>query len=395
MSLNPIGESLRTLRRERGLTQETLAELSGVSVDLIAKLEQGRRSSARVTSLMKLANALDVEIGALTGKRERLAADRDGASVLAIRDVLLSPSLLPGLPGLDPADHGEPTPLPQLAAAVQAGWDRYWRGEFGPLAALVPGLITEARLTHDAVGAEAAALLGQAYQLAGCLTVHLGRTDLAAIAAERGVAAAAQGDDPWQWATIVGTSAWVLLHQARLDEAERLAVTAANQIEPSFSAPDAHLAAWGSLLMTALGPAVAAGRDPADYLSMASAAAERVGRPVDAYQTGFGRGLVLAQGVHAYASLREPGKALKAAARIEPGDLRGISYGRHILDVAAAYVQARHTKAAVVRLQEAHGLSPVWFRHQSIARSLVADVREIETRMSPAVRSLARSVGLD
>ena len=52
------------------------------SVDLIAKLEQGRKQSARVTSLIKLADALDVDLSELVGKRPRLNTD-DDARVMA------------------------------------------------------------------------------------------------------------------------------------------------------------------------------------------------------------------------------------------------------------------------------------------------------------------------
>ncbi|MGP4029883.1 hypothetical protein [Actinomadura sp. 3N407] len=60
-------------------------------------LEQGRRRGQRTSTLMALADALDVEVGDLCGKRERLGTDRDGGSVLAIRDAILTPRLLPGL----------------------------------------------------------------------------------------------------------------------------------------------------------------------------------------------------------------------------------------------------------------------------------------------------------
>lgn len=389
-----IGHNLKRLRRERGLSQEGLAEAAGLSRDTIAKLEQGRRRGERTSTLMRLANALDVELTELTGKRERLGADRNGGSVLAVRDALLSPSLLPGLPGLDEGDDGEPTPLPTLSAAVGRGWDAYWRGDFGTLVATVPGLISEARLTHRSLGAAAAPLLGQTYQLAACLLVHLGRDDLAAIGAERGIVAAAEGDDEWQWATIQGTYSWVLYHQARLEEAERPALRVAEQIEPSFSAPDPHLAAWGNMLMTALAPMAASRKDPRELLSMAAAGAERLGRRVDVYQTAFGPATVQMQAVHAYAVLKEPGKALAAAQQIQPGALRGISYARHLLDVALVHMDARQPQAAEARLEEARRLAPVWFRHQGVARTLVADVRETLTRPSPTIRRLADAVGL-
>lgn len=390
-----IGRNLKRLRRERGLSQEALAEKSDLSTATISKLEQGRRRGERTTTLMRLANALDVELTDLTGKRERLGADRDGGSVLAIRDALIAPSLLPGLPGLDDDDPGDPTPLPELKAAVARAWDDYWSGDFGALVAAVPGLVTEARLTHRSVGSRVAAELASSYQLAACVLVHLGKDDLAAIGAERGVTAAAEGDDELLWATIMGTASWVLYHQARLSESEDLAVKVAQKIEPSFSSPDPHLAAWGNMLMTALAPAVAQGKDPSEYLSMAAAGAERIGHRIDAYQTAFGPATVRMQAVHAWAQLREPGRGLDEAARIRPGDLRGISYGRHILDVAQCHVDARQPQAAVARLAEAHRLAPVWFRHQGVARGLVAEVREITTRPSPAIRKLATAVGLD
>jgi transcriptional regulator with XRE-family HTH domain len=109
-----IGERLRRLRANRGVTQEELAALAGVSVDLIKKLEQGRRQSARLTSLARLTDALDVPLSQLTDKHPRLGGDSD-ALVLGLRDALLTPTLLPGF---DADDDGVATPLPQLAAAL-------------------------------------------------------------------------------------------------------------------------------------------------------------------------------------------------------------------------------------------------------------------------------------
>jgi hypothetical protein len=168
----------------------------------------------------------------------------------------------------------------------------------------------------------------------------------------------------------------------------------AARIEPSFSGDSQRVAAWGNLLMTALAPAAAAKRDVSEYISLAGAGAERLGRRVKLYQTSFGPATVAMQATHAYTVLREPGRALNAAMKIQPGALEGISYGRHLLDVAQAHADAKHRRAAIELLQEARGMSPVWFRHQNVARSLVREIREIETRPSPAIRSLARSLAI-
>jgi transcriptional regulator with XRE-family HTH domain len=66
-----IGVRLAALRSRRGLTQERLAERAGVSVDLIKKLEQGQRRSARMSSLAALAAALEVATADLVGEPRR------------------------------------------------------------------------------------------------------------------------------------------------------------------------------------------------------------------------------------------------------------------------------------------------------------------------------------
>jgi hypothetical protein len=340
---------------------------------------------------MKLSDALDVDLSELTGKRDRIGADRDGGRVLALRDVLISPSFLPGI---DSQDDREPTPVAELQRAVDAAADVYWKGDFGALLARLPGLIGEARHAHAATGSATVRPLALAYDLGASLMVHLGRDDLAALASERAIVTASGGDDELLWATLHATYSWILLHQARVADAEDLAMRMANRIEPSFSAEPRRIAAWGNLLVTALAPAAIARRDVTEYISMAGAGAERLGGRVSVYQASFGPATVAMQATHAYTVLREPARALEAARRIRPGDLRGISRGRHLLDVAQAHTDARHRRAAIERLQEARDLSPVWFRHQGVARSLVRDIREEETRPSPAIRSLAKSLAV-
>ncbi|WP_131739365.1 helix-turn-helix domain-containing protein [Actinomadura roseirufa] len=390
-----IGLTLKRIRKERGLSQEALAEKAGLSKDTVAKLEQGRRRGERTTTLMRLANALDVDLGELTGRRERVGG-REGASVLAVRDVILAPSLLPGVGGLDAADSGEPTALPDLESAVARGWRMYWEGDLTALTAAVPGLVAEARLTQRSIGARAAVPLSRAYQLAACLLNHLGKPDLAALAAERAIAAAHQGDDELQHATVQGTYAWALHRQARLGEAERVAAKAASSIEPSFSGSPVHLAVWGGLLLNALAPRVAAGNDPEEYLSPARAAAAAIGdRRVAHFDAWFSIDIVHMQSVYAWATLREPGRALDVARGVRLSGLQGIARGRHLLDVAQAHVDARQPQAAEARLADAHATAPQWFRHQALAESLVGEVREATTRPSPRIRALARAVGID
>jgi transcriptional regulator with XRE-family HTH domain len=58
---------LARLRRLADVTLEGLAEWSGVSVEVIRKLEQHRKHSARLPTLHKLAAGIGVEVTGLLG----------------------------------------------------------------------------------------------------------------------------------------------------------------------------------------------------------------------------------------------------------------------------------------------------------------------------------------
>lgn len=381
-----IGDRLRRLRAERALTQESLAERAGLSVDMVKKLEQGRRTTARLTTLAALANALDVPLSSLTDRRPRLDGSGDRL-VLGLRDVLLTPSLLPGM---DADDAGEPTSDELLWQQIRTGWGHYWGGRFADLARMVPGLIGEAR--HAAVPGP----LSQAYQLCACLLVHLGREDLATLGAERGIAAARAGDDELQWATLHGTYSWTLMMQGRYAAAEQLAIGTAGMIEPRFStALPEHLVVWGGLILWGMAAAVEDGRGETavDHIRLARVAAARMDADRHDYETNFGPSQVAMQTTYTYALLHQPDKALTAARDVHRRDLPTISYGRHLLDVALAHADARRYGDAETTLQRARDLAPTWFRHQPPARELVAELAEHQSRLSPVLRGLVGSLG--
>lgn len=386
-----IGERLRQLRTERGLTQEQLAGLAQVSVDLVKKLEQGRRESARLTSLAALADALDVPFSELTDKRPRL----DGAGdrlVLSLRDVLLTPDLLPGM---EPEDGGEPAHVETIRQMTSSGWRDYWGGRFVDLARRAPGLVGEARHAYRAGVPGGAALASQAYQLTACLLVHLGRDDLALVGAERAITAAAGGADELQWATAHGTFAWILMNQARNGDAERVSQRISEQIEPRMSAATpAQLTVWGGMLLWSMAAASAAGRaaETQEYLSLAKAGAARMDGDRLEYALNFGPTQVAMQDTYAQVTLGQPDRAVAAAERVQLEDLRPISRGRHLLDLAEAHAAMRHDGDAIDTLLQAKTRAPVWFRHQVQARNLVAEMCERRARLTPSLRELVKSL---
>lgn len=84
------------LRRLADVTQEGLAQRSGVSVDVIQKLEQHRKHSARLPTLHKLAAGLGVEVTGLLGDPPALSnVVAKSPALVAVRRAI-TPSPLAG-----------------------------------------------------------------------------------------------------------------------------------------------------------------------------------------------------------------------------------------------------------------------------------------------------------
>ena len=62
--LKAVGDQVRLLRKAQGISQETLAELSGLHVSFISYVETGK-TNASIANLYSIANALNVPIGEL------------------------------------------------------------------------------------------------------------------------------------------------------------------------------------------------------------------------------------------------------------------------------------------------------------------------------------------
>lgn len=63
----PLGQRLRAARDASGLSQERLAARAGVSRETVRRLEHSA-NEGRVTTILKLAKALDVPVAALLGE---------------------------------------------------------------------------------------------------------------------------------------------------------------------------------------------------------------------------------------------------------------------------------------------------------------------------------------
>lgn len=85
-----VGQRLRKMREERGLSQEELASAAGVRQGNISRLERGKVASPGIDLLSKVAAGLGVSVEELTGKPAVQAlTEREWAAARAALDRLL------------------------------------------------------------------------------------------------------------------------------------------------------------------------------------------------------------------------------------------------------------------------------------------------------------------
>lgn len=395
-----IGERIRQLRMERAprLTQQELADRAGVSVDVIRKLEQGRRQTVLIGTLHAIARALDTDAAAIVSVPAGLSAPenaRDGG-VRAIRRAVTAVDQLAGLAG---SEDTAPA-MDELRRSLSYAWGCYWSSDYDALGALLPTLITGARAAaRDSDHPTSRDALAEAHQVAACLLVHLGHHDLAHLALERALAASATGDDPLRRSSLLGSVAWLLTSQGRFDESVRVSLAEAERCEPRISqASPVELSVWGNLVLTGATAAARGGNlDRADDLiSVAATAATRIGGDRNDYQTTFGPSQVVMQSVDAAVTTGQFSQALSKAVSM-PADaaLPLAARARHLTDVAQAQTHLGRDVLAVDTLLYIERLAPKWMQFHTLPHAITRELLERERRArTPRLRGLARRLGL-
>lgn len=395
-----IGDRIARLRTRRKLTQEGLAEQAGLCVDVVRKLEQGVRRTARLATLNALAKALDVEPSVLVGQPATFEIRSDGErpSVLALRQAISPVSDLLG----DEPDPEDPPGIAALRASLRSTERIRRDGRMGEIGALLPQLIRDAKaVARASTGDEAAAahsVLAEAYQVAATTLAALGKEDAAFTALERSMEAAGKSDDAHLETVGFSSLAWVLTKQGRLADAERVALNAAERIEPGFRSPPVELALWGVLLLRAATAAVRLERQDAvrELLTMASAAAARIGTDRLDYATPFGPANVGVAKVNFLVEMEQSAEALRAARTVpELQALPPTWRARFHIDRALAFADLHKDDGALEALLTAERTAPEWMRYHSTSRRLVADLRNRERRRTSPLTELADRLRLD
>jgi len=64
-----LAENIKNIRKKKGLSQEKLARLADISNNTLVKIEMGMAKEPTITTVSKIATALEVSIDELVGKK--------------------------------------------------------------------------------------------------------------------------------------------------------------------------------------------------------------------------------------------------------------------------------------------------------------------------------------
>lgn len=388
-----ISDRVRELRRRRGMTQEELAERSGLSVAVVKKIEQG--GTARMETYHKLAKALGVRTVWFVAPSapEPVEVAVDDAALADMRSAISPPVGLTGTPLYGSVDE-ELVDLRALERAISSAAKAYHGDSYDDLAQIMPALVRSAHHHveyFDSDGPErreALRLRADITGLTGRYLIQIRAHDLALIALQSSLRDALEiGDTPLA-AAAVCSQAWAMMRQGRLSEVEQLCVTTADQIEPKMSkaTPD-ELCAWGYMFLRAAAAAARNNRmeEAREYVSIATTAGTRLGRQYEdlAGHKVFGplNGLMMAVEIEVLDD--HPDTALQKAARIPPDAGQGNASGwdRHRVDVAVAHLRLGNVDEAERILTDIRREHPRWMRYQQYARDAVRALLDARPRM--------------
>ena len=277
-----IGQRARMIRRRRGLSQDVVAGLAGITKGYLSMLERGQRGFNRRGLIEDLADALGCSVADLTGQ-PYLPPDRATADALATLPgigMTLSDITLDDVPDV-PARSIE-----QLARLVDQANNHCDQTNFALSGRGLGALLTELHV-HIVTGntetrRAALTVLVEACRVAFTTAKNVGQPTIALLAGRRGYDAAQRLGDP----ALIGFAAWyraiALMRQGDRDRTTHLLTTSIETlagIADPTSADPATAEAYGLLHLASALNAARAHRaaDAHGHLAEAVAIACRTG----------------------------------------------------------------------------------------------------------------------
>jgi transcriptional regulator with XRE-family HTH domain/tetratricopeptide (TPR) repeat protein len=380
------GERIQVLRERKGLSRRVLAELVGMSESWLKGIERGTRLAPRLPKLVKLAEALGIgDVAVLAGTDMELT---NGVSIPmasfshiphiaapAIREAIWSPMLRP------PAGMTE---IAALRRRVDDAW-RIWHGSIThrtDVGRILPTLVSDARgaarLAQSDERRAANALLVDVYALVQHELVWASETEIMAVVADRGMAAAQEADRPLPLAGAAWTLAMVQRSRGDNEGALDLIKEAGELLRPELEGGSPKLQSmYGALLLNGALTSARARRegDALRYLDEGDAVAERLPTGYHHPWTQFGVSNVAVHSVSIRADLSKSVTALEQAQQIDPETIPSRERRARLhVEVARTYHQRRDHSAALTWLQRAYAICNDSVHYSPGAREMVSNI---------------------
>ena len=269
-----------------------------------------------------------------------------------------------------------------LEVQVRAVWRARQASQYRRLCLSLPSVLGNAQVAARWSSGDdrrrGNALLAESYQCVTGAMAKIGQTDLAWIAADRGIAAAERSED----SLVVAASARMLAHaflgMGRYEKALEVTTAALLGLEPGLgTATPPHLSVYGALCNTsAIAAAKRGDRVRANqFLAEAASMAKRLGRDRNDFWTVFGPTNVEIHRVSVSVDLGDGGHAVEQARTVH---LRGLPCierrTHHLLDVAHGNAQWGKDHEAIDSLLEAERLAPQEVHYQPAVQRLVLNL---------------------
>jgi transcriptional regulator with XRE-family HTH domain len=397
-----IGRRVARARKRRGWGQQQLGKAVDRTPSWVSKIERGDLPLDRNSVIVRLAQALDVEVVELTGqpyRHETAELDSGHAAIPALRLALQHASL----PGLGAASGPRSLrSVADLRGVVQQCEDYRQAARFTPVGDLLPGLIEDLLVAAGSYDgderAEVDALTLRACHIARVTSNLLGHHDLAWTAVQLQLGAAEHAQTPELRAAAEWDLCGVWLHAGALNDARGVATSAIDRLDPLIGAGDGTLLAlYGAMHLRA---AVAYSRlwstsDARSHLQAAREVAGKVGLP-NVYQTMFGAVNVGIHAVEVELELGHPAEVLTQAHLVDPTKIGSGERQAHYWTVrAAGYAMNRRDDDAVKALAMADRIAPQHVRNRPLAREMVRDLLDRERTRRTQLRSLAAAMHVE
>lgn len=398
-----IGERVRSVRRRRGKSLETVAGLAGIHHSFLSRLERGERAFTRRGLLENLAVALSCSVADLTGQPYQALDTETAAATAAIPALNLAFYDIT----LDDTPDMQTRPLPTLVAAAHAANVQADNVQYDLAGRHLGRIVTELHVIANTGNGDdrrrALAALAEASEVAYSLARTTGHFELAVAAARRGFDAAKRAERLDLMGLLAMSRSIALMRLgARRASAnvtgEALAMVAD---APSPRGDDTEVGeAHGMLHLTG---ALIAARDAdmsrADtHLEEARSLAQHTGER-NHLHFHFGPANVAAWELSLHV---ESGRGVEAAERFEAASLDLSVFGSREressihFDLARGWAQAEGARDdRVIRaLDTADRLAPVRVRNDAIARDIVMDVDRRSKRRVWELDSLKNRLGV-